>query len=254
VDGGIDMNTVEIEQAMEEIEIIPRKKSGTFLPMHLQFFADGGTGAADGAGDSEGGENDDDNSDGKEAGDQNQNKAGDNKTLTQAELNAMMKKEKDSGKRAILKELGLTDPKEIAKVKALLDSQKTEQEKKDEALTTAKNEAAEAKKEAAHLSNKFTAMGEGVKLEVVDDVIAIATLKVTETKDLKAVIAEMKTNAAYASFFTDGSSAGSSNGTGTGVGSGKKGGNGNGATTGLGSRLATANKPTTQAKSSYFSK
>ena len=53
------------------------------------------------------------------------------KTFTQEQINAMMTREKNQGRNAILKELGI-DPKDtkmVAMVKALIDSQKSDEEK-----------------------------------------------------------------------------------------------------------------------------
>jgi hypothetical protein len=232
------------------------------LPYHMQFFADAGAGDGAGAEDDDEDDEDDDEGDGDgdgkndKTGDQAKGKTGnEKKEFTQAELNKMMKAEKDSGKRAMLKSFGFKDEKEakaaMDALKKFQDSQKTETEKQTEKVNTLTSEKTAAEKRAEYLENKFTALGEGVKLDVVDDIVTMAMSKVTDDKDLKAVLADMKKNATYAAFFTEaGDGSNGSNGTGTGVNGGKKTG---GKVTGMGARLAAAGKPATTAKSSYFS-
>lgn len=220
-----------------------------FMPFNLQFFAEDGSDDSEATGDST--DTGEDNQEEGNKDDQSQNKSGTEKTFTQADINKMMKAEKESGKRAILKELGLTDVKTakegLKSYQVYLDSQKTDTEKKDEAITTLSSEKSQAEQKAYLLECKFTAITEGVKLDSVDDVIALAVSKVTDDKDLKTVLTEMKEK--YPSFFTEDSQEGSSKGTGTGVSSGSK----KGATSGIGSRLASANKSTKTGKSAYFS-
>jgi hypothetical protein len=226
------------------------------IPYNLQFFAEDGDGAGDGAGDGTGdGDGEGDGSDGAGTGDQAKTKTGEEKkTMTQAELNAMMKKEKASGKRSAYTALGFKDDaeakKEMDAFKAWKESQKTDAEKQNDKLNTLTSEKSAAEKKAEYLENKFTALGEGVKLEAVDDVVTIAASKVTDDKDLKALLADMKKNPTYASFFGEANSDGSSRGTGTGVGSGK---GASSKSTGMGARLASANKSSSTTKSSYFS-
>lgn len=215
------------------------------IPMRLQFFAEDG----------EGSEGNDEGTGDQDNGDQNQDdKSGEVKTFTQEDLNKMMKAEKESGKRSILKGFGFKDEKEaksfMEKAKALIESQKTEEEKKAEKEALLEKEKNEAIKKATYLENKFLAVSEGARADVLDDLLAIALLRVTEDKDLKTVLTELKTNTAFAGFF--GEYEEFNKGTGTGIGS--KGGKGTGAVKGLGARLAQQNKPTEAKKSAYFSK
>lgn len=222
--------------------------------MNLQFFAEDGaddTSGADNAGDEQGNEGG--------TGDQNQGKSGE-KTFTQAEVNAMMKAEKSSGRQSILKELGIEakDTKDAkAQVAAYLqfvESQKTEAQKSKEKLEALTSEKSAAEQKALLLESKFTAIAEGVKLEDVDDVLTLAMSKVTDDKDLKTVLGEMKEK--YPSFFSgkeDQGGKGTGTGTGVGSGSGKSSAQGS---TGIGSRLAASRtqSSTNQTKSSYFSR
>lgn len=220
--------------------------------MRLQFFAEDGSAGSEGAGDSQGGDQGDGDTDGDDNnGDQNQDgKSGEEKTFTQAELNKMMKAEKDSGKRSILKMLGVKDEKAakeaMAEYNNYLESKKTKEEKDSEKLATLETQKSEAEKKAMFLENKFTAITEGVKLEAVEDVVALATLKVTDDKDFKTVIGEMKTK--YPDFFT-GTQGSSSLGTGSSVNASRS----NNKEQGLGATLASSIKATQTTKSSYFS-
>ena len=72
-------------------------------------------------------------------------KSGD-KTFTQDQVNRMMTREKNQGRNAVYKELGIDpkDTKAIAMVKALIDSQKTDEQKaaeKESENQTKMNEA-----------------------------------------------------------------------------------------------------------------
>lgn len=128
------------------------------------------------------------------------------KTFTQAEVNQMMKKEKESGRRSILKELGIEDVKStkeaLAKYQEYLDSQKTDLEKAKEALLVAQSKtiAEESRANRAEFCLKAIAEFEA-NPKSVDDLIAIAMTKITDEKDVAAVITEMKNNEAYVGFF-----------------------------------------------------
>lgn len=128
------------------------------------------------------------------------------KTFTQAEVNQMMKKEKESGRRSILKELGIEDVKStkeaLAKYQEYLDSQKTDLEKAKEALLVAQSKtiAEESRANKAEFCLKAIAEFEA-NPKSVDDLIAIAMTKITDEKDIAAVITEMKNNEAYVGFF-----------------------------------------------------
>lgn len=188
--------------------------------------------------------------------DQNEDKSGEDKgtetkTFTQAEINRMMTAEKNQGRMAILKELGLEgDAKDAKKLidayKADQEAKKTETQKKDDAIKDLTEKEKAAVEKAAKIEAKFTAVEAGVNMEFLDDVLAIATIKVTETKDLKTVIEEMKTK--YPSFFTK-TETKEEKGTGGSVGGGKK--TEDKETESLGERLGKKNA--VQTKSAYWS-
>lgn len=217
---------------------------GEMLPMRLQFFAEGtgdeGDSSAAGTG-NEGSEG---------TGDQNQNKDGEPKTYTQEELTAIATKEKREGKSSVLKSLGFKDEKTAkaemeAYTKWKAEHQSAEEKAAEELRITKENEL-EAKREAALVKEELAALKSGISADSIEDALAIARVKVTEEKNLDAVLTEMKAQAKYAGFF--GSTAGS--GTGSDVG------HSNSSHTGanLGKALAEKNVSNVTKKSTYFSK
>lgn len=117
------------------------------------------------------------------------------KTFTQDQLNKMMTREKNQGRNSVYKELGINpkDSKTIAMVKAMLDSQKTDEEKKAEQETENQAKITEAEQRAQVAEAKAEAMMLGVKTQYVEDVVTLALAKMTEDSDLKTIIGEFKT-------------------------------------------------------------
>lgn len=175
---------------MEEL----RKKIG------LQFFA-ADSGAAGGNNDDvdeedvDGAADTDDggDKDGKPSGDKDTKKT--EKTFSQAQVNKMMTREKNQGRNSAYKELGIDpkDSKAIAMVKALIESQKTDEQKAAEKDAEAQNKTREAEQRAQIAEAKAEAMMLGVKSQYVDDVVTLALAKMTEDSDLKTIIGEFKT-------------------------------------------------------------
>lgn len=167
------------------------------------------------------------------------------KTFTQEEVNALMAKEKNQGKLSILKELGVDDAKSakdaLAKYKEYLDSQKTEAEKLADTLKGEQAAKSAAEQKAQQLERKFDVIAAGAPADKADDIVILATAKVTEAKDFKTALEEVKT--AYPQLFEA-----SSNGTGSNAGSRKTGGSNKGT---LGSRLAE-NAAKNQSKSTNY--
>lgn len=120
---------------------------------------------------------------------------GSGKTFTQDQVNRMMTREKNQGRNAALKELGIDpkDTKAIAMVKALIDSQKTDEQKAAEKESENQNKMNEAEQRAQVAEAKAEAMMLGVKTQYVDDVVTLALAKMTEDSDLKTIIGEFKT-------------------------------------------------------------
>jgi hypothetical protein len=180
--------------------------------LRLQLFAEGGN---------EGGAGEEGGAGG--AGEENKGSKED-KTFTQAELNAIAKKEKEAGKKAILKELGFEDIKSVKEgleeLRKWQDSQKTEAEKAAAALKAQEKAAAEAQKKLELAEAKLTAIKMGVNPAYVDDVVALSMLKVSDEKDLATVLEEMKKT--YPNFFSEEEPGQEDKGTGSKLG-GKKG-------------------------------
>lgn len=117
------------------------------------------------------------------------------KTFSQEQVTKMMTREKNQGRNAALKELGIDpkDTKAVAMVKALIESQKTEEQKQAEKDAEAQNKANEAERRAQVAEAKAEAMMLGVKPQYVDDVVTLALAKMTDDSDLKTIIGEFKT-------------------------------------------------------------
>ena len=117
------------------------------------------------------------------------------KTFSQEQVNKMMTREKNQGRNAAFKELGIDpkDSKAVAMVKALIESQKTDEQKQAEKDAEAQDKANEAERRAQIAEAKAEAMMLGVKSQYVEDVVTLALAKMTEDSDLKTIIGEFKT-------------------------------------------------------------
>lgn len=189
------------------------------------------------------------NNDGSESGNTG-NKP--ERTFTQEEVNRMMANEKRQGKNSVYKELGVdpNDKKAMAMIKALLDSQKDD----DEEPEGNSAELDEANKRAAVAEAKAEAMMQGILPKYVDDAIALALPKVTEDKDLKSVLKDLKSK--YPVWVKDNGDDGMNkgkSGTGSSLGNSSKGGNGSNDNKGIGARLAASRKAA-KPKNTYWNK
>lgn len=144
----------------------------------------------------------DQNDNEEESGKSGDNKSGKNddkgskgKTFSQDQVTRMMTREKNQGRNAVYKELGIDpkDTKAIAMVKALIDSQKTDEQKAAEKESENQNKMNEAEQRAQVAEAKAEAMMLGVKTQYVEDVVTLALAKMTEDSDLKTIIGEFKT-------------------------------------------------------------
>lgn len=134
-----------------------------------------------------------DDKSGKDKSGDDKGKSG--KTFTQEQVNKMMTREKNQGRSAALKELGI-DPKDskmVAMVKALIESQKTDEQKAAEKDAENQTKVNEAEQRAQVAEAKAEAMMLGVKTQYVEDVVTLALAKMTEDSDLKTIIGEFKT-------------------------------------------------------------
>lgn len=188
-------------------------------------------------------------------GDNKDNKSG--KTFTQEQVSKMMTREKNQGRSAALKELGI-DPKDskmVAMVKALINSQKTDEQKAAEKDAENQTKMNEAEQRAQVAEAKAEAMMLGVKTQYVDDVVTLSLAKMTEDSDLKTIIGEFKTK--YPVWFGESDDDKDKNkgktgqkGTGSSVKTSKED-KGKGEEKGLGARLAAQRRGTGK-KSSYW--
>ena len=170
------------------------------------------------------------------------------KTFTQADVNRMMAAEKESGRRSILKELGVEDvtsAKEgLQKYQEYLNSQKTELQQAQENQAKLQNDYANAVAKANHAENCMTAMKAGASSDSIEDLVVLASSKVTTDKDFSTVIAEMKSNPTYSGFFKSS--------TGTGSGGLQNQPAGTGGKTSLAESLAKKSAANVGQKSKYF--
>lgn len=181
------------------------------------------------------------------------------KTFTQAQVNKMMTREKNQGRNAVYKELGI-DPKDskmVTMFKAFVESQKTDEQKATEKENEDQAKLNEAEQRALFAEAKAEAMMLGVKSQYVEDVVTLALAKMSEDSDLKTIIGEFKTK--YSVWFgeSDDDKKDSKSkektgqkGTGSSIKTSEKDKKGEG-NKGLGARLA-AQRKTGNKKSSYW--
>lgn len=182
------------------------------------------------------------------------------KTFTQDQVTRMMTREKNQGRNAAYKELGIDpkDSKTVAMFKAFVESQKTDEQKASEKEAENQSKMNEAEKRAQVAEAKAEAMMLGVKSQYVEDVVTLALAKMTDDSDLKTIIGEFKTK--YPVWFGESSEEDDKNNNNK---SGKTGQKGTGSSVknsdkekkgednkGLGARLAAQRK--TGKKSSYW--
>lgn len=228
------------------------------MPLNLQFFAESEDDdkVKDDKKDSDGGSGDepDDDSDDKNDDDKDGSKE---KTFTQAEVKRMMTKEKKEGRKSMLTSLGFKTEEEAKKAFAFynsyMESQKSEEDKAAEKQKSLEDDKSSAEQRAAEAEAKLACLMAGVNKESVNDVMAIATTKVTEDNTLDDVLAEMKKQTRYASFFSESEDVDDKhkdNGTGNTSGhTKKKGDNEKGS---YGKKLAEQSTKSPEKKSSYF--
>lgn len=172
------------------------------------------------------------------------------KTFTQKQVKAMMTREKKQGRNSVFNELGINpkDAKQVAMVKAFLESQKTDEDKQ------AEKEQAEFEKDKALAvaEAKVEIMKQGVKPQYVDDAVSLVMSKLDDDNDVASVLGSFK--AKYPIWFEPEKKDDKQNvgkrGTGNSVNVDKKGSSGNENKT-LGARLAAQRKGSSK-KSSYW--
>lgn len=125
------------------------------------------------------------------------------RTFTQSQVSRMMTREKNQGRDSVYKELGIDpkDTKAVNMVKALIASQKSEEQKAAEKQAEENAKAKEAEARVVKAEIKAEAMVLGIKREFVDDMVALVTSKLTEDSDIKTLLGEYKKK--YPAWFGD---------------------------------------------------
>ena len=116
-------------------------------------------------------------------------------TFSQADVNAIASKEAKTAQEKMLKQLGIEDfdsAKEgMKKFQEWQESQKTEQQLKDEKLQELETNFSSTSDENTVLKAQISAMKVGVKADSVSDVVTLAKTMVTEEVDMDAAIASV---------------------------------------------------------------
>lgn len=180
--------------------MVDEHKQFTFPTLNLQTFNDGGDGGSDGGSGDEGGQGGTgaDNggaggSDGGEGGDDDDNGQDDpgdtGKTFSQKDVNAIAAREAKRAQEKIMKQLGfenIDDAKAAIEAhKQYLESQKTEQQKKDEQFKLVEKQNKALLKEKSNLEAQVAAMKAGVKTDSMEDAITLARRLVNDETTLE---------------------------------------------------------------------
>lgn len=127
---------------------------------------------------------------------QTQQSAKQQTTETQTETKVDVEKVKNEALSGFLKDLGVEDADAlkgiVTKHKETEEANKTELQKKEDALTETTKELAREREGRILAEAKLSAVQLGAKPELVDDLVIVAKAKVTKDKDINAVIAEIK--------------------------------------------------------------
>ena len=107
-----------------------------------------------------------------------------------------VEKVKSEALSGFLKDLGVEDADAlkgiVTKHKETEEANKTELQKKEDALTETTKELAREREGRILAEAKLSAVQLGAKPELADDLVVVAKAKVTKDKDINAVIAEIK--------------------------------------------------------------
>lgn len=113
-----------------------------------------------------------------------------------AEQKVDVEKVKSEALSGFLKDLGVEDVDAlkgiVTKHKETEEANKTELQKKEDALTETTKELAREREGRILAEAKLSAVQLGAKPELVDDLVVVAKAKVTKEKDINAVVAEIK--------------------------------------------------------------
>lgn len=115
------------------------------------------------------------------------------KTFTQEDVSGLVAKETKKAQEKMLKQLGITDfstAKEgMQKYNEWVESQKTDQQRKEDELATYQTQAQQAEEKAALLESKLAAFELNVNADDLEDVLVLAKAK--NKDDIKEAIAEV---------------------------------------------------------------
>lgn len=124
----------------------------------------------------------------------------------QEETKVDIEKAKSDAVSELLKTLGVEDADAlkgiVSKHKEDEEANKTELQKKDDALTETTKQLVSEREGRIIAEAKLSAIQLGAKLELVDDLVIVAKSKVTKEKDINAVIAEIKDSTSGKVYFT----------------------------------------------------
>ena len=127
---------------------------------------------------------------------QNNNTNQQNSSQQQNANNVDVEKVKGDAIAEYLKSLGVENSDSlqaiVKKAKEDEEANKTDLQKKDDALTATTKELVNEREARVIAEAKLSAIQLGAKPELVDDLVIVAKAKVTKDKDVNAVIAEMK--------------------------------------------------------------
>lgn len=114
----------------------------------------------------------------------------------ETEQKADVEKVKSEALSGFMKDLGVEDADAlkgiVTKHKETEEANKTELQRKEDALTETTKELAREREGRILAEAKLSAVQLGAKPELVDDLVVVAKAKVTKDKDINAVIAEIK--------------------------------------------------------------
>lgn len=134
-----------------------------------------------------------------------------NNTQTQqsnsTETKVDVEKVKSEALSGFLKELGVDDAEAlkgiVTKQKEADEANKTELQKKEDALTATTRELATEREARIIAEAKLSAIQLGAKPELAEDLVLVAKAKVTKDKDINAVIAEIKDGTSGKIYFAE---------------------------------------------------
>ena len=139
-------------------------------------------------------------------GTQNQQTQQKSNETKQEETKVDIEKAKSDAVSELLKTLGVEDADAlkgiVSKHKEDEEANKTELQKKNDALTETTKQLASEREGRIIAEAKLSAIQLGAKPELVDDLVIVAKSKVTKEKDINAVIAEIKDSTSGKVYFT----------------------------------------------------